>query len=474
MWRELGSYTSAISGMVLEAVREDRMPGGRNGSAIYNLYKMKYRKCENGSGPQSGGKRRSSASAPSAPNQEPSENDVEIRTKERRQVYSSSGEEKDAQSSMEDNLDISSSSSSSLSFLFNENPPASSISVNQKDTAEYSLSNPTTAEDKSDMVNDHMVNKPGFQIHVMPVRKNLIQKLIEIDRLEDLINLRGLRIRTPEQNIHEQIGPTERLSHIGDEIVEHLVEWTKLLPFYNELPIEVHTHLLTNRWAELVLLSTCFYALYYGHSKTRLGNLMSGENAINDAMSPVDVPLNLRLLQCRLSAVMDRHIPLEHIVREAGTLVEQFTVLFYGFGRLRITREAYVCLKAITILHCNLRGSSENSSQTIQVAEPYVRKVQLIQERFVKALQIHLSHFEDGPKLTEIFTWMPQLQSASAVLLRSKMFYVPFLICKRPEQLIENAANSILRINEQQLQHQHQHQHQHQQPENDETDSDGC
>lgn len=63
---------------------------------------MKYRKCENGSGPQSGGKRRSSASAPSAPNQEPSENDVEIRTKERRQVYSSSGEEKDAQSSMED------------------------------------------------------------------------------------------------------------------------------------------------------------------------------------------------------------------------------------------------------------------------------------------------------------------------------------------------------------------------------------
>lgn len=27
-------------GMVLEAVREDRMPGGRNGSTIYNLYKV--------------------------------------------------------------------------------------------------------------------------------------------------------------------------------------------------------------------------------------------------------------------------------------------------------------------------------------------------------------------------------------------------------------------------------------------------
>ena len=30
-------------GMVLAAVREDRMPGGRNSGAVYNLYKVKYR-----------------------------------------------------------------------------------------------------------------------------------------------------------------------------------------------------------------------------------------------------------------------------------------------------------------------------------------------------------------------------------------------------------------------------------------------
>lgn len=33
-----------------------------------------------------------------------------------------------------------------------------------------------------------------------------------------------------------------------------------MLPFYPELPVEVHTHLLTQRWAELVLLSACYYA----------------------------------------------------------------------------------------------------------------------------------------------------------------------------------------------------------------------
>lgn len=32
--------------MVLQAVREDRMPGGRNSGAVYNLYKVG---CRNGS-----------------------------------------------------------------------------------------------------------------------------------------------------------------------------------------------------------------------------------------------------------------------------------------------------------------------------------------------------------------------------------------------------------------------------------------
>ncbi|KIH69463.1 hypothetical protein ANCDUO_00199 [Ancylostoma duodenale] len=30
--------------MILEAVREDRMPGGRNGSVVCNLYKLRCRK----------------------------------------------------------------------------------------------------------------------------------------------------------------------------------------------------------------------------------------------------------------------------------------------------------------------------------------------------------------------------------------------------------------------------------------------
>lgn len=35
----------------------------------------------------------------------------------------------------------------------------------------------------------------------------------------------------------------------------------------------------------------------------------------------------------------------------------------------------------------------------------YVRKVTMIQDQFVKALQIHLSQHENGARLTDILTW---------------------------------------------------------------------
>lgn len=69
-------------------------------------------------------------------------------------------------------------------------------------------------------------------------------------------------MRTEEQRAFiQEPNASERLSHIGDEIVEQLVEWTKKLPFYNDLPVEVHTHLLTQRWAELVCYKIFFFMI---------------------------------------------------------------------------------------------------------------------------------------------------------------------------------------------------------------------
>ncbi|WKY17205.1 hypothetical protein Q1695_001655 [Nippostrongylus brasiliensis] len=334
-------------GMVLEAVREDRMPGGRNGSAIYSLYKMRYRKARH-----------------------------------------------------------------------------------------KSLECETTSQ--SSVVNDGLIRpitkREDFE-YVQLTNKNLIQELIDIDRIDKLINLRGLRI-APLNDGREDLAPAcQRLSRIGDEIVEQLVEWTKMLPFYCELPVEIHTHLLTQRWAELVLLSACFYSC----STAKRDDSPYDETAVstttvdgNEEVSFVDSALNMRLLQKRLSAVMGKPIPLEHVTREAGPLVEKFTSLLYSFSKMKITPEAYVCIKAITLLHYNTCSDGIESGNVEKSV--FVRKVTYIQDQFVKALQIHLIQNQEGARLSDILTWLPMLHNASSVLLHSKMFYVPFLICKNPHR----------------------------------------
>lgn len=73
-----------------------------------------------------------------------------------------------------------------------------------------------------------------------------------------------------------------------------------------------------------------------------------------DATSVVsihDAGANLHLLHTRLSSVMRRQLPFEHVNREAAALVDKFTTLMHTFSRLCIDEAAYVCLKAITLLH---------------------------------------------------------------------------------------------------------------------------
>lgn len=205
--------------------------------------------------------------------------------------------------------------------------------------------------------------------------KNLIQELIECDGLNNIVDLRGIN----EAAQQDQADPAQKLSTIGDEIVEKLVEWTKQLPFYSELPVHIHTQLLTKRWAELVLLSTIYYAadqLDAGHNSYHHGDKdgqrevpmeqddqpQSSSEGPGDSGSPLDLTTsdqlssesaahNVDLLRRRLSSVMRREIPVEHVQREAGGLVDKFTQLLASFRKLRMTHESYVCLKAATLLN---------------------------------------------------------------------------------------------------------------------------
>lgn len=167
--------------------------------------------------------------------------------------------------------------------------------------------------------------------------KTLIHQLLDNDHLEGFIHLKSLH---PDQNGD----PCQRLENIGDEIVEKLVEWTKKLPIYNDLPMDVYSQLLTKQWAEIVLLSTAFYICETSSSDTTTSD-KTFEFCFFDETA------NLRLLCKRLSACMKRTVPLEYVEKEAGTFVKSFTSLVNSLKKLKLSREAYVCLKAITLLH---------------------------------------------------------------------------------------------------------------------------
>uniref|UniRef100_A0A8R1E0R3 Uncharacterized protein n=1 Tax=Caenorhabditis japonica TaxID=281687 RepID=A0A8R1E0R3_CAEJA len=268
-------------------------------------------------------------------------------------------------------------------------------------------------------------NRRPFQS--LPSGKKLIRKLVEMDCLDKLINLKGLRIN-PAATANCDISPAcKRLTRIGDEIVEQLVEWTKTLPFFDELPVEAHTHLLTQRWAELVLLSAGYYACSVFAQDSPDTTEMIDET---DEISFTNPRVNLRLLQNRLSAVLGREIPLEHVSKEAGPLVTRFTTLIHSFSNLKVSPEAYVCIKAITLLHLSAHSTLDKT---------VIDKVNVLQDHFVKTLQIHLHQpGEDSTtsSLAQILDWLPELRNASSVLLHSKMFYVPFLLCKNPRRLV--------------------------------------
>ena len=71
------------------------------------------------------------------------------------------------------------------------------------------------------------------------------------------------------QNIGELLSQNssdleDKLCKIGDSIVHKLVEWVTRLPFYHQLPKEVHTKLLTHKWHELLVLTTSAYQAIHG------------------------------------------------------------------------------------------------------------------------------------------------------------------------------------------------------------------
>lgn len=96
----------------------------------------------------------------------------------------------------------------------------------------------------------------------VPTSSHPIEKLLECDSALDLTDL----YRMTYQLSKDKKSVTKILCELGDRVVGKFVQWTKRLPFFPDIPIEVHSRLLTSKWHELLLLITTAYKSVQGKS----------------------------------------------------------------------------------------------------------------------------------------------------------------------------------------------------------------
>jgi nuclear receptor subfamily 6 group A len=225
-------------GMVLQAVREDRMPGGRNSGAVYNLYKVKYKKHKknqnaNQKSPQgSNGKNGNEAKSP---------------------TQSITNSMQQPQVKQENNVNL----------------PANLLNGNILKAA---LTNPSEIVHLRHRLDNAVSSSRDRSINFEHAI-NMIQTLIDCDAMEDIATLPHF-----SQFLEDKSEISDKLCNIGDSIVHKLVSWTKKLPFYLEIPVEIHTKLLTDKWHEILVLTTAAYQAMYGRKYT--GSQQGSTNSI--------------------------------------------------------------------------------------------------------------------------------------------------------------------------------------------------
>ncbi|XP_054271439.1 hormone receptor 4 isoform X2 [Macrosteles quadrilineatus] len=336
-------------GMVLQAVREDRMPGGRNSGAVYNLYKVKYKKHKKN--PRNG----------------------QIKSPQTK---------------------ISASSEHGITPQLVNGTILKAALTNPKEVVHLRQRLDNTVSSSRDLM------------LTLDAALAMIQVLIDCDDFQDIATVQNL-----EELLEHKTDLSDRLMQIGDSIVYKLVQWTKKLPFYLELPVEVHTKLLTHKWHELLVLTTSAYQAIHGPHKQ---NPSSPDPSFLDFSQ--EVSKNLSMLQTCLTSMMGRTITLEQLRQDVGHMVEKITHVTLIFRRIKLRIEEYVLLKVIIMLNPATRGGAN--------------ELETIQERYMNCLKTYVEYMAPSQpsRFHELLLCLPEVQTAASLLLESKMFYVPFLL----------------------------------------------
>ncbi|KAL0112266.1 hypothetical protein PUN28_011961 [Cardiocondyla obscurior] len=424
-------------GMVLQAVREDRMPGGRNSGAVYNLYKVKYKKHKKSNKAGSVGSGMSGSSNVGGVNGSGTlggtKGAMGTTMLDKHMAAAAAAHHSQQQQQQQQHAQLAGgflhhhkiSSGDPLGSPptpSHPNHPAHSGHLVNGTILKTALTNPSEVVHLRQRL-DNAVSSSRDRVFPLDTTLTMIQTLIDCDEFQDIATLRNL-----DELLDHNSDLSDKLCQIGDSIVYKLVQWTKRLPFYLELPVEVHTRLLTHKWHELLVLTTSAYQAMHGqHRLTNIATDGTGAEFMQEVTN------NMYTLQRCLTSMMGRPITMDQLRQDVGLMVEKITYVTLMFRRVRLRMEEYVCLKVITML-----SQVEDTKCKLEILSKIVPRenttgysdLEQIQERYMSCLRSFVEHSapQQPSRFHDLLVRLPEVQSAATLLLESKMFYVPFLL----------------------------------------------
>ncbi|XP_070532313.1 nuclear receptor subfamily 6 group A member 1-like [Ptychodera flava] len=198
------------------------------------------------------------------------------------------------------------------------------------------------------------------------------------------------------------------LCKLGDDLVFHLVQWVKHLPFYTRLATEEHTHILKSKWQELLLLSVAVNAINFRNSTTNRG--LSFEQHVYK---------NMLYLQDCLNQTLDLKLDMDSFRQEMGEVVEKLTHLVAMFHTYKITRDEYLLIKVVVLLNNACTSNNNDSDIADKVREPYLSALH-------DYMQVNYPAYPN--RFDEIISRFPELSECAELLCKSKLLYMPYLL----------------------------------------------
>jgi hypothetical protein len=169
------------------------------------------------------------------------------------------------------------------------------------------------------------------QMSVKPINNRLI--------VEEIVDcLKYLHFEFDMEMINDSAANVmKNMCNLGDSIVSKLVLWTRHLPFYKEIPVEVHSQLLTEKWHKLLLLVTSSQQVLAG-------------DQINITFDEFHQQKFTNVKRC-LNKLFDIQIGTDKINSIMVEFIKHICKIMFMFNLMTLKREEYACLQAILLLN---------------------------------------------------------------------------------------------------------------------------